>query len=89
MQVEITDDGFWVDANGKRWRLVPVNAEAKQMDAAKMKAERWGLKGKQAKAAAWDYVMGYCELVEQAPSPTSTMLRADPSKMEVLHVPGV
>lgn len=72
MQIEISADGYWIDGEGKRWRLVPEKADMKQMDAAEAKAKRCGLKGKHARAAAWDYMMGYYELLEHAPVPTST-----------------
>lgn len=72
MQIELSEDGCWVDGDGKRWKLVPMKAEQKQTDAALAKAERCGLKGKHARAAAWDYMMGYYELLEHSPVPAST-----------------
>ena len=77
MQIELSDDGSWVDCEGKRWRLVPWKAEPQQMDAALAKAKRCGLKGKHARAAAWNYMMGYYELLEHAPAPASTTHNAE------------
>ncbi len=69
MQIEITEDGYWTDAEGRRWRLVPEKTVRQQDDAALAKAERWGAKGKNARAMAWDYLQGYYELVANAPAP--------------------
>lgn len=69
MKIEVTEDGFWTDAEGNRWRLVPVKATAAQTDAALAKARMWR-KDSAARALAWDYLQGYNELVEQAPPPS-------------------
>ena len=72
MLIELSDDGYWVDGDGKRWKLVPEKTVRQQDDAALAKAERWGAKGNKARALAWDYLQGYYELVEHAPAPIST-----------------
>ena len=72
MQIEITETGCWTDADGNRWRLVPEKATAAQSDAALARAQRWGGNKKSAKALAWEYLIGYQELVEHSPVPVVT-----------------
>lgn len=77
MKIEVTKDGYWTDAEGNRWRLVPVKVTAGQTDAAMIKARKWR-KDSAARVLAWDYLQGYNELVEQAPPPVlERMVEAD------------
>lgn len=68
-EIQLDSEGRWTDADGKEWRLVPVQPVLCQSDAALAKAGRYGKKGKNAQAAAWDYMQGYMELVKFAPAP--------------------
>lgn len=69
MKIDIDSNGYCTDSEGKQFRLVPVQPVPCQTEAALAKAKRAGYKGKYANAQAWDYMMGYMELVKFSPVP--------------------
>jgi hypothetical protein len=77
MNIQLDSAGKWTDADGKQWQLVPVQPVRCQTDAALAKAMRYGKKGKNAQAAAWDYMQGYMELMKFAPVPTTEDLKVE------------
>ena len=66
--IAISAEGYWIDPQGNRWRLVPTMCSAGQMEVAVGRAKQW-TDEYLSQMLGLEYAMGYEAMLQIAPPP--------------------
>jgi hypothetical protein len=67
-QINISEDGYWIDPQGERWRLVPTMCSVDQMEVAVGRAQQW-TDQRLSQMLRLEYALGYEAMLRRAPHP--------------------